>query len=88
MNCESWRGATGSGAFLDVTTFAVNDTAVPWTHTRVFLLRDSAQLQGVSAAFAAARVRLEPDSARRRQTGKYSASLRDQVGSTVTKLLW
>ena len=81
------RAAQRAGAFLDVTTFAVNDTTVPWTHMRVFLLRDSAQLQGLSAALAAAGARLEPDSLRRRQRGEYSASLRDRVGSTVTQLL-
>ena len=81
------REAQRAGAFLDVTTFAVNDTTVPWTHMRVFLLRDSTQLQGLSAALAAAGARLEPDSVRRRQTGEYSATLRDRVGSTVTQLL-
>ena len=81
------REAQRAGAFLDVTTFAVNDTTVPWTHMRVFLLRDSAQLQGLSAALAAAGARLQPDSVRRRQMGEYSASLRDRVGSTVTQLL-
>ena len=81
------REAQRAGAFLEVTTFAVNDTTVPWTHMRVFLLRDSTQLQGLSAALAAAGARLEPDSVRRRQMGEYSASLRDRVGSTVTQLL-
>ena len=81
------REAQRAGAFLAVTTFAVNDTTVPWTHMRVFLLRDSAQLRGLSAALAAAGARLEPDSARRRVQGEYSASLRDRVGSTVTQLL-
>ena len=81
------REAQRAGAFLDVTTFAVNDTTVQWTHMRVFLLRDSTQLQGLSAALAAAGARLEPDSVRRRQTGEYSATLRDRVGSTVTQLL-
>ena len=81
------REAQRAGAFLDVMTFAVNDTTVPWTHMRVFMLRDSAQLLGLSAALAAAGARLEPDSARRRVQGEYSASLRDRVGSTVTQLL-
>ena len=81
------REAQRAGAFLEVTTFAVNDTTVPWTHMRVFLLRDSTQLQGLSASLAAAGARLEPDSVRRRQMGEYSASLRDRVGSTVTQLL-
>ena len=81
------REAQSDGAFLDVTTFAVNDSTVPWTHMRVFMLRDSTQLRALSAALAAAGTRLEPDSARRRVQGKYSASLRDRVGSTVTVLL-
>ena len=81
------REAQRAGAFLTVTTFAVNETTVPRTRMRVFLLRDSAQLRGLSAALAAAGARLEPDSARRRVQGEYSASLRDRVGSTVTHLL-
>ena len=81
------REAQRAGAFLEVTTYAVNDTTVPWTHMRVFLLRDSMQLRGLSAALTAAGARLEPDSVRRRQLGEYSASLRDRVGSTVTQLL-
>ena len=81
------REAQRAGAFLEVTTFAVNDTTVPWTHMRVFMLRDSAQLLGLSAALTAAGARLEPDSARRRLQGEYSASLRDRVGGTVTQLL-
>ena len=81
------REAQSDGAFLDVTTFAVNDSTVPWTHMRVFMLRDSTQLRALSAALAAAGTRLEPDSARRRAQGEYSASLRDRVGSTVTVLL-
>lgn len=81
------REAQRAGAFLDVTTFVVNDTTMPWTHMRVFMLRDSTQLRGLSAALAAAGVRLEPDSARRRLQSEYSASLRDRVGSTITQVL-
>jgi len=54
---------------------------------RVFLLRDSTQLAGLSASLSAAGVRLQPDSARRRVQGEYSASLRDRVGATVTQLV-
>ena len=81
------REAQRADAFVDVTTFAVNDSTVPWTHMRVFLLRDSTQLRGLSAALSAAGARLEPDSVRRRLKGEYSATLRDRVGSTVTQLL-
>ncbi len=81
------RAAQRAGAFLDVTTYAVQDTTLPWTHMRVFLLRDSTQLAGLGAALTASGIRLQPDSVRRRMQGEYSASLRDRVGATVTQLV-
>jgi hypothetical protein len=81
------REAQRTGAFLSVRTYLANDSTLPWTHMRIFLLRDSAQLSGLSAALDAAGVRVEPDSARRRQRGEYSATLRDRVGATVTQLV-
>ena len=81
------REAQRIGAFLDVMTYAVQDSTLPWTHMRVFLLRDSTQLAGLGAALSAAGVRLQPDSARRRVQGEYSASLRDRMGGTVTQLV-
>ena len=81
------REAQRAGAFLDVMTYAVRDTTLPWTHMRVFLLRDSTQLAALGPALSAAGVRLQPDSSRRRVQGEYSASLRDRVGATVTHLV-
>lgn len=81
------REAQRAGAFLDVMTYAVQDSTLRWTHMRVFLLRDSTQLAGLGPALTAAGVRLQPDSARRRIQGEYSASLRDRVGATVTQLV-
>jgi hypothetical protein len=81
------REAQRADAFIAVTTYAANDTTLPWTHMRVFLLRDSTQLRGLSAALGAAGARLEPDSARRRQQGEYSATLRDRVGATVMEIV-
>ena len=81
------REAQRAGAFLDVTTYAAQDTTLPWTHMRVFLLRDSTQLAGLAPALSAAGVRMQPDTARRRMQGEYSATLRDRVGSTVTRLV-
>ena len=79
--------ARRSGAFISVTTYQASDTTVPWTHMRVFLLRDSTQLRGLGDALTAAGARLEPDSVRRRQQSEYSATLRDRVGSTVVNLV-
>lgn len=81
------REAQGAGAFLDVTTLAVSDSTVPWTHMRVFLLRDSAQLVGLGPALTAAGTRIQPDSARRRMQGEYSATLRERVGAVVARII-
>jgi hypothetical protein len=79
--------ARRTGAFISVTTYQASDTTVPWTHMRVFLLRDSTQLRGLGDALTAAGARLEPDSVKRRQQSEYSASLRDRVGSTVVTIV-
>ena len=79
--------ARRSGAFISVTTYQASDTTVPWTHMRVFLLRDSTQLRALGDALTAAGVRLEPDSVKRRQQSDYSATLRDRVGSTVVNIV-
>jgi hypothetical protein len=74
-------------AFVSVTTYQATDTLTPWTHMRVFLLRDSVQLRGLGAALDEAGRRLEPDSVRRRQRGEYSATLRDRVGAATLLIL-
>jgi hypothetical protein len=79
--------ARRSGAFLSVTTYQASDTTVPWTHMRVFMLRDSTQLVGLADALTAAGARLEPDSVKRRQQSEYSATLRDRVGTTVVRIV-
>jgi len=79
--------ARRSGAFLSVTTYQASDTTVPWTHMRVFLLRDSTQLRGLGDALTAAGARMEPDSIKRRQQNEYSATLRDRVGASVVLIV-
>lgn len=81
------REAQRLGAFLSVATYQANDSTLPWTHMRVFLLRDSLQLAGLSAALSAAGERLQPDSVKRREQSTYSASLRDRVGGSVMRLV-
>src|SRR5689334_10476489 len=51
------EAARRAGAFISVTTYMATDTLVPWTHMRVFLLKDSVQLRGLSDALTAAGVR-------------------------------
>ena len=75
------------GAFLSVTTYMTRDTLSAWTHMRVFILRDSAQLRALSPALDSAGIRLEPDSVKRRQRSAYSAGLRDRVGAATASIL-
>lgn len=75
------------GAFVSVTTYVAHDTTSAWTHMRVFVLRDSAQLRALSGALDSAGMRLEPDSAKRRARGQYSAGLRDRVGAVTAEIL-
>lgn len=81
------HAAQRTGAFLSVTTYMATDSTVPWTHMRVFLLRDSTQLRGLANALTTAGVLAQPDSVKRRQQGEYSATLRDRVGSTVVQIV-
>jgi hypothetical protein len=81
------REAQRQGAFMSVATYMANDSTLPWTHMRVFLLRDSTQLAGLNAALSAAGERLQPDSVKRREQSTYSASLRDRVGGSVMRLV-
>ena len=80
---EARRG----GAFLSVTTYVSNRPDAPWTHMRVFLLKDRAQLQGLSAALDAAKLRLHPDEAQRAQKDAYAATLRDFVSQEEVEIL-
>lgn len=75
------------GAFVSVVTYMTRDTLSPWTHMRVFLLRDSAQLRGLGAALDAAGRRLEPDSLKRKARSDYAVTLRDRVGGTVLEIV-
>lgn len=79
--------AQRNGAFLSVTTFMTRDTTSLWTHMRVFVLRDSAQLAGLSGALDAATTKLEPDSVKRRLRGEYSAGLRESAGRATAIIL-
>jgi hypothetical protein len=81
------REAQRAGAFVSVTTFVSRDSSSAWTHMRLFILRDSAQLAGLSPALDAAGVRVEPDSVKRRVRAQYSATLRDRVGDATVEVL-
>ena len=68
------------GAFVSVTTYVNPRPDAPWTHMRVFVLKDRAQQAALSAALDAAKLRLHPDEAERTRTAAYSETLRDLAG--------
>ncbi len=74
-------------AFISVTTYQSRDSLSPWTHMRVFLLRDSAQLRGLTAQIDSAGARLEPDPNRRLVRDEYAAKLRERVGSALLEVI-
>jgi CubicO group peptidase (beta-lactamase class C family) len=74
------------GAFLSITTIRSADTTGAWTHARIFKLRDSTQLAGLSKALDEAGIAIEPDSAKRHARSAYSATLRDAAGSATIDL--
>ena len=80
---EARRG----GAFLSVTTYVSNRPDAPWTHMRIFVLKDRTQLQGLSAALDTAKLRLHPDEAQRAQKDAYAATLRDFVSQEEVEIL-
>jgi len=75
------------GAFISVTTYQSRDTLSPWTHARIFLLRDSTQLAALGASLNAAGARVEPDSAKRKARSDYAATLRDAAGSAMLDVI-
>ena len=79
--------AKRQGAFISVTTFVSQKEDGPWTHLRVFVLKDRAQLDNLSRALEAAGARLEPNEAKRKARAEYAATLRDPVAQEVVEIL-
>ena len=81
------REAKRRGAFISVTTYVSQKPDSPWTHMRIFILKDRAQLENLSKALDAAGARLQPDEAKRKARAEYAATLRDAAGQEVVDIL-
>jgi hypothetical protein len=81
------RDAQQHGAFISVTTYVSQKPDSPWTHMRIFILKDREQLENLSKALDAAGARLQPDEAKRKARAEYAATLRDAVGQEVVDIL-
>ena len=75
------------GAFISVITMLSQQDSSTWTHMRVFLLRDSVQLQNLTRLLDEAAIRLEPDEATRKRRAEYAATLRDFVAHEIARIL-
>ena len=79
--------AQRKGAFVSVTTFVTQKDDGAWTHMRIFVLKDRAQLDGLAQALDAAGARLEPDEAKRKARSEYAATLRDRVSQEIVDIM-
>ncbi len=81
------REAQRRGAFISVTTYVSQNPASPWTHMRVFILRDQQQFQNLQKALDEAKLRLHPDEQERNRQASYAETLRDAVGHETLNIL-
>jgi hypothetical protein len=81
------REAQRRGAFISVTTYISQKTDSPWTHMRIFLLRDHAQQDGLQRTLDDAKLRLHPEEQERNRQAAYAETLRDAVGHETLEIL-
>jgi hypothetical protein len=79
--------ARRNDAFVSVTTFVSRKPDAPWTHMRVFILKNREQASGLAAALDAAGLRVNPDESRRKANTELAASLRDFVAQEDLDIL-
>jgi hypothetical protein len=79
--------ARRQAAFISVTTFVSSQKSSPWTHMRVFILKDRGQAEKLSSVLDAAGIRLEPDEGKRKARSAYAATLRDFVAQDTVEIL-
>ena len=75
------------GAFISVTTYVSEKPDSPWTHMRVFVLRDQKQQQELQKALDDAKLRLHPDEQERNRQAALAETLREAVGHETLAIL-
>ncbi len=79
--------ARRTGAFVSVTTYVSHKTESPWTHMRIFILKDREQAANLAKSLDEAGVRIQPDESRRKANQELAASLRDSVAQEELDIL-
>ena len=83
VDFEARRG----GAFVSITTYVSRKADAPWTHMRIFVLKDREQAANLEKALDDAGVRVQPDESKRKANGDLAATLRDPVGYEELEIL-
>lgn len=79
--------ARRAGAFLSITTYVSRKPDSPWTHMRIFILKDREQAANLEKALDDAGVRVQPDESKRKANGDLAVTLRDAVGHEELEIL-
>ena len=79
--------AQRAGAFLSIATYISHKPDSPWTHMRVFILKDREQAANLEKALDEAGLRVQPDEAKRKANADLAATLRDPVGHEELEIL-
>ncbi|HEX8838598.1 MAG TPA: hypothetical protein VF748_16775 [Candidatus Acidoferrum sp.] len=75
------------GAFVSITTYISRNPDSPWTHMRVFALKDREQAANLKRALDEAGLRVQPDEAKRKANADLAATLRDAAGHEELEIL-
>ena len=81
------REAQRHEAFISLTTYISQKPDSPWTHMRVFVLRDHKQQEALQKALDDTKLRLHPDEQERNRQAAYAETLRDAVGHETLEIL-
>ena len=79
--------AQRAGAFLSITTYISHAPDSPWTHMRVFVLKDREQAANLEKALDDAGQRAQPDESKRKANADLAATLRDAAGHDELEIL-
>ncbi len=79
--------AQRAGAFVSITTYISRNADSPWTHMRIFVLKDREQAANLEKALDEAGLRVQPDESRRKANADLAVTLRDPVGNDEFEIL-
>ena len=79
--------ARRAGAFVSITTYISRTADSPWTHMRIFVLKDREQAANLEKALDDAGLRVQPDESKRKANADLAATLRDPVSHDELEIL-